>query len=89
MAATREDIRGWFRAGVASGATHLIVVCDTFEWEDYPVYVGGTAPGARTGDVREIAEEYRGKNMQRVMEVYNLSEAESTQVDTSARVYNW
>lgn len=60
-----DDISAWFDEGVASGATHLIVVCDTFDWEDYPVYV-------KKGEhVREVEARYRG-NMQQVMEVYNL-----------------
>lgn len=66
MAATMSDIRGWFERGVAEGATHMIVVCDTFDHEDYPVFV------APDEDVREKEKSYSGKNMQRVMEVYNL-----------------
>ncbi len=44
----------------------MIVVCDTFDHEDYPVYV---KPGE---DVRKKYAEYDGPNMQRVMEVYAL-----------------
>lgn len=66
MAASKEDIRGWLRAGKAEGATHVVVVCDGFDYDDYPVYV---FPGE---DVRERAEAYKKKEMQRVMEVYAL-----------------
>lgn len=66
MATTKEDIRRWFEAGKKMGATHLIVVCDTFDWEDYPVYVD------KTEDVRRMFEKYNGKNMQKVMEVYSF-----------------
>ena len=65
-AASREDIIGWFKRGVREGATHLIVVCDTYDHSDYPVFV---EPGE---DARAKAAEYSG-NMQRVVEVYNLS----------------
>lgn len=52
--------------------THLVVVCDTFDHEDYPVYV-------KLGqDVRKVVAEYNGPNMQRVMEVYDLTESEKT-----------
>jgi hypothetical protein len=66
MAARMNDIEGWFQRGVNEGATHMIVVCDTFDHEDYPVFV---KPGE---DVREREKSYEGREMQRVMEVYNL-----------------
>ena len=39
MGTTRERIREWIERGQEEGATHVIVVCDTFDWEDYPVMV--------------------------------------------------
>lgn len=52
--------------------THLVVVCDTFDHEDYPVYV-------KLGEnVRDVVTKYNGPNMQRVMEVYDLTESEKT-----------
>jgi len=67
MATTQEDIRGWLNNGKKMKATHVIVVCDTFDLEDYPVYV------MPTDDVREKYAEFNGPNMQKVMEVYSLS----------------
>lgn len=67
MAATREDILGWLLDGKKAGATHMIVVCDTYDWEDYPVYVKPEQ------QVKQVFEQFNGKNMQRVMEVYNLA----------------
>lgn len=66
MSTTREEIRQWFLEGQRSGKTHMVVVCDTFDYEDYPVYV------YPNGDVHKVVEAYDGKNMQRVMEVYAL-----------------
>lgn len=63
---TQHDIQEWFEDGVEQGATHLIVVCDEFDYEDYPVYV---MPGEK---VHDKVSEYDAKSMQRVMEVYNL-----------------
>ena len=63
---TQEDIRTWLERGKKEGATHVIVVCDTFDYGDYPVMV---MPGE---DAREKYEDHNGKNMQRVMEVYDL-----------------
>jgi hypothetical protein len=66
MATTKQDISEWFDEGVKKGATHMLVVCDTFEYEDYPVYV---MPGQSA--VME-ASNRDGKNMQKVMECYRL-----------------
>lgn len=65
MAASKQDIRRWFLTGRAQGATHMVVVCDTFDQEDYPVYV---KPGE---DPHEQAKGYRGE-FSRVMEVYAM-----------------
>ncbi|MFA5987212.1 MAG: hypothetical protein WC797_00990 [Candidatus Paceibacterota bacterium] len=67
MATTQNMIREWFIRGKKMHATHLIVVCDTFEWEDYPVFV------TKKQNVHEVYTEHNGSNMQKVMEVYNLS----------------
>jgi hypothetical protein len=66
MACSLDDIKRWFKEGKRVKATHMIVVCDTFDYEDYPVYV------ARGQNVRDIESAHTG-NMQHVMEVYNLS----------------
>ncbi len=66
MATTQDDIRGWLKEAKRQKATHLIVVVDTFDHQDYPVYV---KPGE---DIHARIVHYNG-NMQRVMEVYNLS----------------
>lgn len=66
MGTTREDILGWLKEGQHQGATHVVVVCDTFDHGDYPVYVMPGEP------VRKKADEYNRKEMQRVMEVYAL-----------------
>ena len=79
---TRQDIRSWFDDGVAQNATHMIVVCDTFDHEDYPVYV---YPGQ---DVRATYDEHNGKNMQRVMEVYHLGSSQEKQLQEH-RAFNF
>lgn len=67
MAADRKQIREWLQRAKKDDATHLVVVCDTFDYENYPVYV------YRDEDVREVAARYDNKNMQRVAEVYNMA----------------
>ena len=67
MATTKSDIAQWFRTGLEDNKTHLIVVVDTFDHEDYPVYV------ARDQVARAVADKCNSESMQRVMEVYDLS----------------
>jgi hypothetical protein len=66
MVATRGEIKEWFLRGKKNNKTHLIVVCDTFDFENYPVYV------SQEEDISAIESKYLWKNMQQVMEVYNL-----------------
>lgn len=64
---TKETIADWFKQGMEQKATHMIVVCDTWDWEDFPVYV-------KVGqDVHEIYKEHIEAKYEKVMEVYNLS----------------
>ena len=83
MAASRDQIREWFQEGKKNGATHMIVVCDTFDYDDFPVYV---LPGT---NARKAADEERAKSMQNVIEVYDLSLSEDEQVDKTGRVFNY
>lgn len=65
MTATAADIKRWKQHGREVGATHIVSVCDTFSYEDYPGYVTG----------QEALEEKVGeypKNMQRINEVIEL-----------------
>lgn len=66
MAANKEMIREWLEEGKAEGNTHVIVVCDTYDWDDYPVYCGSLAV------TNEKIAYYSTASMQRIMEVYDL-----------------
>jgi hypothetical protein len=66
MAATKEDLKRWFQEGVEKSATHMIVVCDTFDYDDYPVFV------KRGENIEDKIAHYNDKNMQTIMEIYNL-----------------
>lgn len=62
----RAEIERWFDKGIKDGATHLIVVVDTFDHSDYPVYAWSKQ------DALEKYDLYNRRDMQRVMEVYDL-----------------
>lgn len=63
-AATQVDIRRWLEER-SPDCTHMIVACDTFDWDDYPVYC--------TSDEECLAELDHLKEIQmtRVMAVYD------------------
>ncbi len=64
---TSYGIAKWLMEAREAGATHLIVVCDTWDHEDYPVLV------MPDEDVHEVEASYRtGDTTAKVMEVYWL-----------------
>lgn len=71
MGTTKDEIRQWLKDGRENDATHVIIVCDTFDHTDYPVSV---SRGTQVSDkLKEYNNPHNPHNMQRVMEVYNLS----------------
>ncbi len=81
-AADERQIRDWLAYAERIGATHLIVVDDTFPHDDYPVYV------MPDQDVREVAKQYDNVNMQRIMEVYSLALDKDMQLNEH-RAFHW
>jgi len=61
---TREEISAWFDEGAKLGSDYMIVMTDTFDWDDYPSYYSGD------NITRHVAS--KNFNMQKVMEVYDL-----------------
>lgn len=65
---TIDDIKCWLKNCKDNpNCTHMLVVCDTYDWEDYPVNV------LKTDSVENKIEHYTNASMQKVMEVYNMS----------------
>lgn len=72
---TREMLSRWLDQLYGNkNLTHMIVVCDTFDYDDYPVYISSDE------DVKEKEAEYAGKNMQKVMEVYSRNHTREEQL---------
>jgi hypothetical protein len=76
------DLKVWFDQGKKDGATHMLVVCDTFDYGDYPAYVG------KDENVHDRITYYKLSPMQMIMEVYDLSMDRDEQLSTP-RVYNY
>lgn len=68
MATTKADIKKWLDRGKKQNAAYMIVATDTFDFEDFPVFVGINE------DVNSEIKKYQNrKEMLKVMEVYNYS----------------
>jgi len=67
MAASRQDVDRWIETAKEIGATHIISVCDSFSYDDYPVYV---MPNENLSEKRV---KYDGVNMQRINEVITIN----------------
>ncbi len=56
----------WIKEGNRIKAKYVISVCDTFSYEDYPVYV------SEKENLDDVIAKYDGMNMQIVNEVITL-----------------
>ena len=83
MAASKEDIRGWLARAKRDGDTHMFVVCDNYDYDDYPV---GVKP---TEDINEVAAKFNGVNMQSIMECYDLSLDFESQMNEHRAWHGW
>lgn len=66
MAATKQDIEQWIKYAKEKGYEYIISVCDTFDWEDYPVYCKDKE------EVIEKTSEYNGVSMQTINEIIQI-----------------
>ena len=80
MATSHEDISEWYDQGKTKGATHMVVMCDTFDWDDYPVFI------MPMDDLNEKIA--KPGEMQRIMEVYSYAD-KYTKEDQMAEYCAW
>ena len=73
MGTTKAEIAAWLDQGKRDGAKFMLVVVDTFSYDDYPVYVM-----ANTSVTAEVSR--YSKDMQKVMEVYSYAQDLETQL---------
>jgi hypothetical protein len=67
MGTSMETLRKWFDQGKSIGCAHMLVVCDAYNYEDYPIYVeSGRDP------LVVASERCSSGNMQQLMECYAL-----------------
>ena len=66
MAVSKEEFNRWVENGREKGATHMISVCDTFDWDDYPVYV------LPTDDLDVVKSRFNNVNIKNLGEILNI-----------------
>lgn len=74
MAATAEDVNRWKQKAIIKGSRYLVSVCDTFDYDDYPVYCKDEE------ELEEAKAKYDGSNMQRINEVIDMEEGDAEPV---------
>ena len=67
MAATRQDVDCWIESAKKNGSKYIISVCDTFDWDDYPVYCKDET------NLKERYPEFNGVNMQKINEIIQIN----------------
>jgi hypothetical protein len=75
MSASKQDIKRWLKEGKEKGASHVIIALDTFDHDNYPVFV---FPHENT---RECVGILGSESMQSVDEIYDLSMSIEGQLD--------
>lgn len=71
-ATSKEEIESWFKEGVKDGHAYLIVRCDTFNHEDYPVYADSLK------EANKVRDDY--SNIQLTHAVYDLKKPMKSQI---------
>ena len=68
MTASRKDVDNWINTAKTKECKYIISVCDTFDYEDYPVYIQ---------DMNELIlsiDKYAGVNMQKINEIIKIND---------------
>jgi len=76
-----EGPRGKMLTGVVG---YMLIVCDTFSYEDYPVYTTAVPE-----EFWPVYDKYNGRNMQQIMECYVLDQSKrDAQLNNPGRTLN-
>lgn len=76
---TKQTISKWFDDGVKDGQMFMFVMCDTYDWEDYPRY-------ARTVEDAKFVKLLYPSDMQKIMEIYDLRIDKQQQLNTHLNI---
>jgi hypothetical protein len=80
--ASRQNITRWLNYPIDKNEySHMLVICDKFDYEYYPVYI------KKTDDIKQKTTYYNNSPMQEVIEIYNYSMDLEEQLNQN-RVWN-
>jgi len=68
MAARRVDVDRWIATAIKQKCEFIISVCDTFDWDDYPVYCKDK------NDLIMNIDKYDGVSMQTINEIIQIKD---------------
>lgn len=71
---SRYDLSSWFNRGLRNGNKYMMVYCDTFDYDDYPVFFD------HANDLHTYMDNARHAEMTRLMGVYDLSMDKESQI---------
>ena len=66
MPATRQDVDRWIEKAKENKDEYIISVCDTWDYDDYPVYCKDLE------SLKVSYSRYNGENMQRINEIIRI-----------------
>ena len=68
MTASRQEVDRWIRTAKKKGCKYIISVCDTFDYDDYPVYC------IDKNELILTYDNYDNVDMQRINEVITIND---------------
>ena len=80
MTASRKDVNRWIDTAKTKGCKYIISVCDTFDWDDYPVYI------KNMDELIMRIDNYDGTNMQEINEIIRINDDGT--VTENLNIYN-
>lgn len=63
-----KNAERWVNEAREKGATHVLDICDSWDYDHYPVFV------MPDESVNEVKDKYNGKDMQSVYSTYEVSQ---------------
>ena len=70
MTATRQEVDQWIETARENGNTHIVVMCDTFDYDNYPIYVNSQE------EADKAVKDKSGKNMQQLQEIIDVTKVD-------------
>lgn len=70
MSAQSENVKEWTKEAKKQRSKGFVDMCDTFDYEHYPVFFGGPKDDFKTGEA--VVKAKNGQNMQRSYGIFKV-----------------